>query len=237
MKCPKCGYVSHDYLDACRKCSIDLVDFKTQMQLYSIKAGELSLELVLSDGQSTFVTATGLEEPFYKTSMLVDSNTDDDFDISLDNDLNISPISISIVDESIDTSKLMLPSNKRADGDATPSESASEDHDGLGPPQSGYATIMLDVSNFESKLAELDSHAAHSSTDEADIQEPVGDVEDNMPGPPGAARCDDPSNALDPEWDKDPMATVDTRAISKDPECFIRILPVDSCTHHSQSEN
>ncbi len=25
MKCPKCHYVSHDYLDACRKCGIDLV--------------------------------------------------------------------------------------------------------------------------------------------------------------------------------------------------------------------
>jgi uncharacterized OB-fold protein len=88
MKCPKCGYVSHDYLDACRKCSIDLVDFKTQMQLYSIKAGEISLASLLSDVQSNFATSTSLEEPFFSASMFEDTNADDDFDISLDNDLN-----------------------------------------------------------------------------------------------------------------------------------------------------
>ena len=44
MKCPKCGYVSYDYLDACRKCSVDLVDFKTAIHLEVIRPGDLDLE-------------------------------------------------------------------------------------------------------------------------------------------------------------------------------------------------
>lgn len=217
MKCPKCGYVSHDYLDACRKCSIDLIGFKAQMQIYSIKAGDISLASLLSDTQSTFATATGLEEPFFGTSMLVDSNTEDDFDISLDNDLNISPISISIVDESLDASKLKLPSQSDAEESATPSASAPDEHDGLGPPQSGYATIMLDVSDFESKLSELESPTAPHATDASDVEMPVdnGDADLLAALSPvlDDAERDNSESSIAPQWDEDPMATVDTRAI------------------------
>ncbi|MBI3091577.1 MAG: hypothetical protein HYY96_13020 [Candidatus Tectomicrobia bacterium] len=33
MKCPKCGYVSFNYLDACKKCGTDLVSFKHEKHL------------------------------------------------------------------------------------------------------------------------------------------------------------------------------------------------------------
>jgi hypothetical protein len=47
MKCPKCSYVSHDYLDACRKCSTDLVEFKQKFKLMILQPGNLDLgELV-----------------------------------------------------------------------------------------------------------------------------------------------------------------------------------------------
>jgi hypothetical protein len=47
MKCPKCNYVSHDYLDACRKCSTDLVEFKQKFKLMVLQPGDLDLgELV-----------------------------------------------------------------------------------------------------------------------------------------------------------------------------------------------
>jgi hypothetical protein len=47
MKCPKCSYVSHDYLDACRKCSTDLVEFKQKFKLMVLRPGDLDLgELV-----------------------------------------------------------------------------------------------------------------------------------------------------------------------------------------------
>ena len=210
MKCPKCGYVSHDYLDSCRKCSIDLVDFKSQMLLYSIKAGDINLVSLLSDAQPTFATSTGLEEPFFNTSMLVDSNTEDDFDISLDNDLNISPVGISIVDESLDASKLTLSSKPDADQSAMSSDSKSDDHDGLGPPQSGYATIMLDVSDFESKLSELD----RPTTEDSEAQTLAGTAGEDGLEPLGEETPNDPTSSINPDWVDDPMSTVETRAIA-----------------------
>ena len=47
MKCPKCNYVSHDYLDDCRKCGIDLVTFKHDIGLLVLQPGVLDLSLVL----------------------------------------------------------------------------------------------------------------------------------------------------------------------------------------------
>lgn len=36
MKCPKCGYNSFDYLDSCKKCGKDLVEFKQQFGIKSV---------------------------------------------------------------------------------------------------------------------------------------------------------------------------------------------------------
>ncbi len=40
MKCPKCGYYSFDYLDNCRKCSIDLTEHKVKFNLRGFFATE-----------------------------------------------------------------------------------------------------------------------------------------------------------------------------------------------------
>jgi hypothetical protein len=55
MKCPKCSYVSFDFLDACRKCRVDLVDFKAQFGLSALKPGDLDLSVVLQDDLRSFV--------------------------------------------------------------------------------------------------------------------------------------------------------------------------------------
>ena len=52
MKCPKCGYNSFDYLDSCKKCGKDLVEFK---QRYRIKS-------VLLPGATGIVANTTEEE-------------------------------------------------------------------------------------------------------------------------------------------------------------------------------
>ena len=51
MKCPKCSYVSHDYLDACRKCSINLVEFKRKFNLMVLQPGELDLGVLVDIGE------------------------------------------------------------------------------------------------------------------------------------------------------------------------------------------
>ena len=69
MKCPKCHYVSHDYLDACRKCGIDLLAFKHDLGLLVLQPGVLDLSLRLG--------GAGADDLF-------ESVSDDDFDISLE---------------------------------------------------------------------------------------------------------------------------------------------------------
>jgi hypothetical protein len=77
MKCPKCHYVSHDYLDACRKCGIDLVTFKQDIGLVVLQPGALDLSLVLGGAGVDDLFESIAEEDTMHAS-------DDDFDISLD---------------------------------------------------------------------------------------------------------------------------------------------------------
>src|SRR4030095_11526086 len=77
MKCPKCKYVSHDYLDACRKCGVDLVTFKQEIGLLVLQPGVLDLSLVLA--------GAGADDLFESVEEGVTMHASgDDFDISLD---------------------------------------------------------------------------------------------------------------------------------------------------------
>jgi methionyl-tRNA synthetase len=42
MKCPKCGYVSYDYLDRCKSCGEDLVPTKIKLNIF-IKQPEIEI--------------------------------------------------------------------------------------------------------------------------------------------------------------------------------------------------
>src|SRR5262245_35341083 len=77
MKCPQCNYVSHDYLDACRKCGVDLMTFKQDIGLLVLQPGVLDLSLVLGGAG-----ADGLFESVEEGVTM--HAGDDNFDISLD---------------------------------------------------------------------------------------------------------------------------------------------------------
>lgn len=47
MKCPKCGYVSFEYLDTCKKCQHDLTMFKEERGIFAIKPGFIDLAILL----------------------------------------------------------------------------------------------------------------------------------------------------------------------------------------------
>ena len=49
MKCPKCGYVSFNYLDKCKECGKDLVLFKKEKHIWGIKPGNLKLHSLPSE--------------------------------------------------------------------------------------------------------------------------------------------------------------------------------------------
>ncbi len=81
MKCPKCNYVSHDYLDACRKCGIDLANFKREVGLAVLQPGSMDLSLVFGDLGTDDLFA-GMDE-----EVTMHAGDNDDFDISLDDHL------------------------------------------------------------------------------------------------------------------------------------------------------
>jgi hypothetical protein len=100
MKCPKCNYVSFDYLDACRKCGRDLINFKREVGLQVIRPGDLDLSLVISSsaassGRDDF----NLDANFFGGQLFGQgggSEADEaEFDISLDDDLPMSQATAS----------------------------------------------------------------------------------------------------------------------------------------------
>jgi len=44
MRCPKCGYVSFDYLDRCSKCQTDLTGERERLRLHGFRPDPLSLQ-------------------------------------------------------------------------------------------------------------------------------------------------------------------------------------------------
>ena len=79
MKCPKCNYVSHDYLDECRKCHVDLLTFKQHMGLVVLQSAGPDLRLVLMDESDDL-----FGDRMFTEAEIALPEGEDDFDISLD---------------------------------------------------------------------------------------------------------------------------------------------------------
>jgi hypothetical protein len=47
MRCPKCGFISFDYLDRCIKCQTDLTGERHKLNLLDITPNPISLETIL----------------------------------------------------------------------------------------------------------------------------------------------------------------------------------------------
>ncbi len=60
MRCPKCGYVSFEYLDSCKKCSKDLFEFKEKAKISLVEPAQLNLNKLLNAGEAE--DTSGAEE-------------------------------------------------------------------------------------------------------------------------------------------------------------------------------
>lgn len=209
MKCPKCGFVSHDYLDACRKCSIDLTDFKIQMNLRVVQPGAINLMVALEG------TAGGLKvnaADTFSSQMLVQSDetlddNSDNFDISLDDDFS------AFDSEQLKDIRSMEPASAGTDIDFDLSDTSDTDHEehdpALPPPTTGYATVMIDVSSMESLFGNdnTDSEAAATAQDDEPSVTPEEMSSDLLLD---AADAIDPNSAmLDLEGLNEPTSTPD----------------------------
>lgn len=150
MKCPKCGFVSHDYLDACRKCSIDLTDFKIQMNLRVVQPGAINLMVALEG------TAGGLKvnaADTFSSQMLVQSDetlddNSDNFDISLDDDFS------AFDSEQLKDIRSMEPASAGTDIDfdlSDTSDTDHEEHDPALPPPYHRVCNCHDRRQFDGK--------------------------------------------------------------------------------------
>jgi hypothetical protein len=93
MKCPKCSYVSHDYLDACRKCSTDLMAFKQKFNLVMMQPGDLDLSAAISENGGGLSDSGGfsVEAGFFDTQTMtkelqLSEDATEEFDIQLEDD-------------------------------------------------------------------------------------------------------------------------------------------------------
>ncbi len=62
MKCPKCGYVSFEYLDECRKCGRDISQFKAAIGLTAFTPGVINV-LKYAEGEEEAEEAAAEEPP------------------------------------------------------------------------------------------------------------------------------------------------------------------------------
>lgn len=163
MKCPKCGYVSYDYLDACRKCGRDLVGFKKEIGLQMLRPGDLDLSLVLS-GSATAGSGRddfNIDANFFGGQLFAQGGAAEadeaEFDISLDDDFPMpqaaSPApGAAGQEEALPEESLLLPElsvempeTSRPDATFEASSAATE-----------LSVEMIDMSDLE-EVAEVDS--------------------------------------------------------------------------------
>jgi len=157
MKCPKCGYVSHDYLDACRKCSVDLVDFKKELHLQVVQPGDLDLSVVLSEHIEE-IGNTGefaMDKAFFETEMLVEpeeaiADQEEGFDISLEDTFPDLPATAMFPPQGgadvTDTEHfVVLDEEDEAESDARPSGATVVEQSAPASPP----VNMIDMSDLE----------------------------------------------------------------------------------------
>jgi hypothetical protein len=235
MKCPKCSYVSHDYLNACRKCRVDLLGFKAQMQLHVVRAGHIDLRSVLSGVQPNSMTSGeyDLGESLFDSPMLVESQAEDGFDISLEDDFSFTPSSMSL--ESLDGFEVsnletaVIPERPRP---------AAADSSDTATPETGYATVMMDISG-------LSDEAPPSESDRDMVDAPTGLSSPALDAPiefaeaavePPALPVDDATIAPDPTA-AEPRSAASEEELGSNPEPMAPELYSGNASEHvSDSE-
>ncbi|WP_029916302.1 RDD family protein [Pelobacter seleniigenes] len=91
MRCPKCGFNSFDYLDNCKKCGKDLVEFKERYGIKSVLfpgqtvAGETAVETDFdADAAVAAATASVAAAPVFETSPEPEAPTAESDDFGFD---------------------------------------------------------------------------------------------------------------------------------------------------------
>ncbi|ETW96330.1 MAG: hypothetical protein ETSY2_46615 [Candidatus Entotheonella gemina] len=153
MKCPKCGYVSHDYLNACRKCQVDLLGFKAQMQLHVVQSDNIDLRSVLGGVQPSPM-ASGEFDSLFDSPMLIEAQGEDGFDINLEDDFSFAPSGMSL--ESLDGFEVSNIDSTSLE-QLRPADTGNPEAEPSRQSDTGYATVMMDVNGLNNEDPPLES--------------------------------------------------------------------------------
>ncbi len=92
-------------------------------------------------------------EALFDSPMLVDAHGSDGFDINLDDDFSFTPSAMSL--ESMDGFEISNLDGLSREQSPPPGE-AGDDETGTVPPDTGYATVMMDLTNVNDETPSLD---------------------------------------------------------------------------------
>jgi hypothetical protein len=234
MKCPKCSYVSYEYLDACRKCSVDLVDFKKTLHLDAVRPGDLDLSLMLTErsGQGNAASFNIDDDFFSAQTMLVEREERPEeeagFDISLDDEAHETPRRTGTLSgaaaDITDRDDFVSFEDEEEDDTARRPLSAKPSMSSAAPVAPGDMIDMSDLEDLDDISLDLDEPPGHTETISSEVDTTV------MTRPP-APLAEPPSESASPDIvfelsdveDDDastPSVPLETAAESTDDDAF-----------------
>ncbi|MBW1975541.1 MAG: hypothetical protein JRI45_08210 [Deltaproteobacteria bacterium] len=82
MRCPKCHYISFDYLDKCKKCGADLTELKRQLLLYGWNR-EFSIWKWISKVEETDRGMQDYEESYEESGKELTLDLTEDYELEI----------------------------------------------------------------------------------------------------------------------------------------------------------
>ncbi len=164
MKCTKCGFISFDYLEKCRKCGADLAAVREELHLWEAPAkipdfvAEAIETLALS-------SSAGMKEAVPMESEEVPTDVIDEIDLSIETPEGDSEITLELLDD--DTEELDLGAGGLPEEGTEPELTSDSE-------ESGSDELVLD-------MAALEGEPSHDSDLEVDLslpeEEPLDEAE------------------------------------------------------------
>ncbi len=160
------------------------------MQLHVVQAGHIDLRSILGGDQPSPMASGEFKmgDSFFDSPMLVETHGSDGFDISLDDDFSFTPSAMSL--ESLDGFELPAGDALSKEQPASPVDAGDDEAGDENPPDTGYATVMMDVTSVTDGTSSIDpgnlfDEPIQAAVDSAEISlEPLGDLVEPPVEPP-----------------------------------------------------
>jgi len=196
MKCPKCGYVSFEYLEECKKCGKSLGTFKSEHGLYGYQPKDLmildylenktkteeedddeNLENIISEIEDVGKGSETVEEPIEGISLDLeepDTAGDEAEEVSVDLEESLpeketGEIELTLDDTEVEEKEVSAPIEEKSEAEE-PAEEIAIDLETV-ETSGGEAEESLDLGEPEEPLPEKETGEIELNLDEVEIGE------------------------------------------------------------------